>query len=165
MTKSHSAKKSSTGAPGARALITAASLAITLGGWAAFTRATVDTTDTASPAPAIAIVVPRPSTDLKLAPQLLPTIVPAPPLPPELVIAHAPVISAALLSGSAPVAARPAAPRPQAAALAQPAAPAPVAPPAAVQLPAAAPLPAVDAPPLRAVSAPPQPVARTRSSK
>ena len=34
MTKLHSAKKSPAGAPGAKALITAASLAITLGGWA-----------------------------------------------------------------------------------------------------------------------------------
>jgi hypothetical protein len=157
MTKLHSAKKSPAGAPGARALITAASLAITLGGWAAFTRANADTADPASP---------EPSTDLKLAPQLLPTIVPAPPLPPKLAIAHPPVLSAALLNDSASVTARAAAAQPLAAApaAAQPAAPA-AAPPVAVQLPAAAPLPAVNAPPLRAVSAPPRPVARTRSSK
>src|SRR5689334_14327541 len=97
MTKSHSTKKSPAGAPGARALITAASLAITLGGWAAFTRANADTVDPASPAPAIAIALPRPSTDLKLAPQLLPTLVPAPPLPPKLTIARPPVIPAALI--------------------------------------------------------------------
>jgi len=166
MSKLHSAKKSPAGAPGAKALITAASLAITLGGWAAFTRANRDTIDTASPAPAIAITLPRPSTDLKLAPQLLPTIVPVSPPPPDLAIARPPVIPAALLSDSAPVAAQAAAPQPRAAApaVAQPAAPAaPL--PAPVQLPAAAPLPAVNAPPLRAVSAPPQPVARTRSSK
>jgi hypothetical protein len=156
MSKLHSAKKSPAGAPGAKALITTASLAITLGGWAAFTRANGDTIDTASPASAIAL--PRPSTDLKLAPQLLPTIVPAPPPPPDLAIAHPPLIPAALLSDSAPVAAQAAAPRPRAdaPAVAQPAAPA--APPAAIQLPA------VNAPPLRTVSAPPQPVARTRSS-
>jgi hypothetical protein len=166
MTKLHSAKKSPAGAPGARALITAASLAITLGGWAAFTRANADTADSASPEPAVAIALPRPSTDLKLAPQLLPTIVPAPPLPPKLAIAHPPVLSAALLNDSASVTARAAAAQPLAAApaAAQPAAPA-AAPPVAVQLPAAAPLPAVNAPPLRAVSAPPRPVARTRSSK
>jgi hypothetical protein len=163
MTKSQPPKKSPAGAPGARALITAASLAITLGGWATLTRANIDTTDNASPAPAITL--PRPSTDLKFAPQLLPTIVPAPPPSPKLAIGRPPAISAALLSASAPVAARVAAPRQQAAApvAAQPAA-APPAPPADVQLPAAAPLPAVNAPPLRAVS-PPAPVARTRSSK
>ncbi|MEO7913725.1 MAG: hypothetical protein ABIV47_29075 [Roseiflexaceae bacterium] len=166
MAKSQSLKKPPTGAPGARALITAASLAITLGGWATFIRANIDTTDTASPTPAIAIALPRPSTDLKFAPQLLPTIVPAPPLPPKPKIGRPPVISAALLSDSAPVAARVAAPRQQAAApvAAQPAA-SPPEPPAAIQLPAAAPLPAVNAPPLRAVSPPPAPVARTRSSK
>jgi hypothetical protein len=159
MTKSHLAKKSPTGAPGAKALITAASFAITLGGWAAFTRANPDTTDTAPPAPVIAIGLPRPTTDLKLGSQLLPTIVPAPPLPPKLAIAQPPDISAALLSDSAPGAAHAAAPPPRvdAAAAAQPAAPAP--PPAAIQLPA------VSAPPLRTISAPPQPVARTRSSK
>jgi hypothetical protein len=159
MTKAQSSKKLPTSAPGTKALITAASLAITLGGWAAFTRANRDTIDTASPAPAIAITLPRPSTDLKLAPQLLPTIVPAPPPPPDLAIAHPPVIPAALLSDSAPVAAPPAAQQPRAAdpAAAQPDAPATS--PATIQLPA------VDAPPLRAVSAPPQPVARTRSSK
>jgi hypothetical protein len=160
-----STKKSPAGAPGARALITAASLAITLGGWAAFTRANVDTTDSADPAPAIAIALSRPSTDLKFAPQLLPTIVPAPPLPPKLAIGHPPVLSAALLSDSAPLPARAAAPPPQAAAPAAAQPDAPVAPPAAAQLPAAAPLPAVNAPPLRAVSPPPPPVARTRSSK
>ena len=160
MSKLHSAKKSPAGAPGAKALITAASLAITLGGWVAFTRANRDTIDTASPAPAIAIALPRPSTDHTLAPQLLPTIVPALPLPPKLAIARPPVIPAALLSDSAPVAAGAAAPQPRAAApaVAQPDAP-------AAQLPAPVQLPAVSAPPLRAVSAPPQPVARTRSSK
>ena len=162
MNKLHSAKKSPAGAPGAKALITAASLAITLGGWAAFTRANMNTAETANPAPAITIALPRPSTDLKLAPQLLPTIIPAPPLPPKLVIAHPPVISAELLNDSAPVAAQAAAPPPRAAA---PAAAQPAEPPAAVQLPVAAPLPAVNAPPLRTVGAPPQPVARTRSSK
>src|SRR5690242_16670294 len=143
MTKSH--KKSPAGAPGAKALITAASLALMLGGWAAYTQATADTADPTEPPQSITSALSRPSTDLKLAPQLLPTIVPTPPLPPKLTIARAPVIPAALLSDRAPVAARAAAPRPQPAApVTQPAAPAP---PAAVQLPAAAPLPAVSAPP------------------
>jgi hypothetical protein len=158
MTKSHTAKKSPASAPGTKALITAASLALTLGGWAAYTRAPADTAGPAGPPLAIAITLSRPSTELKLAPQLLPTIIPALPLPPKLAIARPPIIPAALLNDSAPVFAPAAAPRPQAAApFAQPAAPAPE-PPAAVQLPAGAPL-------LRAVSAPPQPVARTRSSK
>ena len=159
MTKLHTTKNSRSGASGARALITAGSLAITIGGWAALTRANVVPIDTSAPAPAIAISVPRPSTDLKLAPQLLPTIIPAAPPPPDLAIAPAPIIPAALLRDTAPVAARAAAPRPQAAApvAAEPAAPAPPL--------AAAPLPSVETPPLRAVSAPPAPVARTRSSK
>jgi hypothetical protein len=159
MMKSPSPKKSRAGAPGTKALLTAASLAITLGGWAAFTRANGEAADVASAPPAIVITLPRPRTDLKLAPQLLPTIIPAPPPPPQLALSHPPVLSAALLSDSAPVAAQAAAP-----VAAQPAAAAPE-PPAAIQLPAAAPLPVVDAPPLRAVSPPPAPVARTRSSK
>jgi hypothetical protein len=144
MNKLSSTKKSPAGAPGAKALITATSLAITLGGWAAFTRANGDT---ASPPSAITV---RPSTDLMLAPQLLPTIVPAPPLPPKLAIAHPPVIPATLLSDSAPIAGQAAAP-PQAAD--------PLA-----ELPAAVQLPVVSAPALRAVS-PPPPVAQTRSSR
>src|SRR5690348_9163597 len=117
MTRPNTVKKHPGGAPGAKILITTASLAITLGGWAAFTRANVETADTASPPPAaLALELPRPSTDLKLAPQLLPTIVPAAPPPPQRAIARAPVIPAALLDVGTPAA------RPHAAA-----APAPVA--------------------------------------
>jgi hypothetical protein len=147
MNKLSSTRKSPAGAPGAKALITATSLAITLGGWAAFTRANGDTAGPANPPPAIIV---RPSTELMLAPQLLPTIVPAPPLPPKLAITHPPVILATLLSDSAPIDGQAVVPLPQAAT--------PVA-----ELPAAVQLPIASAPPLRAVS--PPPVAQTRSSR
>jgi hypothetical protein len=145
MTKSKATNKRPAGAPGAKILITATSLAITLGGWAAFARANTATSDPASSAPEVAIALPGSATGLGLAPALLPTLVPAPALPPNLIIARPPAISAELLNGSVPAAA-------QARTVPAPAAAAPVA-----ELPAAA--------PLRAVIAPPQPVARTRSSK
>jgi hypothetical protein len=133
MTTSRSPKKSAAGAPGARALITAASLAITLGGWAAFTRTSSETAATAGPAP-VALALARPADSLDLGLQPLPTIVP-PPQPPSLAIDRPPAVPADRLGSAAP-----AEPQPQ------------------------APIPAVSAP-LRVVGAPPQPVARTRSSR
>ena len=114
MTKSRPTQQRAIGAAGVKALITAASLAATLGGWAVLTHTPSETSDTASPPPANALAPLRPSTDLTFDP--LPTIVP----PPNIAIDRPPAVAA----------------QQQAA-----------------------------APPLRVVSAPPQPVARTRSSR
>jgi hypothetical protein len=161
MTKSRPIKKSTVKGPGVKALITATSLAVTLGGWAAFTRAQADATDTASPDPAIALMPVRPSTDLALAAPLLPTLVPQPQTPPRLAIDHPPAIPAALLNARPPTVRQVVARQPAPAAAEPQAAPA-----AAEPAPAPPPLPAVSAPPLRVVSAPPPAhVAKTRSSR
>lgn len=131
MSQSRHTQKRATGAPGVKALIAAASLAATLGGWAALTHTPAETTEAAS-APL------EPSTALKLDP--LPTIIP----PPQIAIDRPPAMPAALLHAQAPA----------------------VTPPTTQQqAPAPAPAQPALVPPLRVVSAPPQPVARTRSSR
>jgi periplasmic protein TonB len=152
MTKPRHTHSRTSRAPGVKALITAASLAATLGGWATLTHTQPEAADSPSELPVSALMSPRSPADLTLEPLLLPTIVPLPP-PPKIVIDRPPAISAALLSAQAPQLARPAAQQPA------PQAPAP----AAAQPAAIEPVPAT--PPLRVVSAPPQPVARTRSSR
>jgi hypothetical protein len=151
MTKPRHTGRRASGAPGVKALITAASLAATLGGWAALTHTQPEAADNASLPPPSPLAALRPATDIALGP--LPTVVPLPP-PPKLAIDRSPALSAALLSAQAPALARPAAQQQ----------PVPQAPAAAVAQPADA-QPALAAPPLRAVSAPPKPVARTRSSR
>jgi hypothetical protein len=146
MTKSPPRRRRASAAPDIKALITATSLAVTIGGWAVFARSQAESADTAGQPVAVAIAPMRPSTDLQLEPRPLPTIVPPPQPPPKIAIDRPPPIPAALLS-SRPAAVAQAAP---------PQAPAPAAPP---------PLPAASVPQLRVVSAPPQPVAKTRSSR
>jgi hypothetical protein len=117
MTRSRPIQQRAVGAPGIKALITAVSLAATLGGWAALADTQIETIDPASSPPARALAPQRPSIDLTLAP--LPTIVP----PPNIAIDRSSPIDTA---------------------------------PSGLATPAS---------PLRVVTVPPQPVARTRSSR
>ena len=166
MTKLQPVKSSGKGAPGVKALVTAASLAVTIGGWAVLARSEPAPAETPTEVPSAVAFEPRPASDFALPPLLLPTVMPPPPSAPELAIASPPHISADLLNGgahpmSAPVE-RPAAPAPVAQPVAAPAAQPAVAPAAPVAAPQ--PLPVASAP-LRSVSAPPKPVTRTRSSR
>src|SRR5690349_13941585 len=102
MTKSRSTKKGSAKRPGVKTLITATSLAVTIGGWAALARSQAELADTASSDSPIALGPARPATDIWLAAPLLPTIVPPPQAPPRLEIEQPPVIPAALLHAQPP---------------------------------------------------------------
>jgi len=157
MTERHTPKRAAAGAPGAKLLITIAAVAATLGGWQAISalEPPAPAADNATATDSIALEIPQmPSQQplrLNLGP--IPTSAPPPPQPPALAVGDAPAIDI-------PVARRPAAPA------AAPAAPVAVAAPAAAPAPEPAPVVvAQPAPALRAVSAPPKPVARTRSSK
>jgi hypothetical protein len=110
--------------------------------------------DTATSPPALAPL--QLSSELRLDPLPLPTIV-QPPQPPELVIDRPPAIPTALLGAPALAVARPAAQQQEA-----PLAPVP---PVAQPAPQQPEPPVISALPLRVVTAPPQPVARTRSSR
>jgi hypothetical protein len=141
---------------GMKALITTASLAVTLGGWAALALARPQPPAAEVPiAEPVAIQAPAAGFELSLAP--LPTIAAAPPPPPEIVVPTPP-----------PAAIRRPARQPVIQPVIQPVAPQPAAEPQPVAAPppapAAEPAPAVAAP-LRVVSAPPRPVTRTRSSR
>jgi hypothetical protein len=125
-----------------KALITAASLAATLGGWATLAIEQAATTTSVEAPSADVSVADRPAAEITLNLPLLPTIAAPPPPPPRIVVERSSVATG-----------RPAAP-----AAAQPV---PAAQPIA---PAAQPAPAANLP-LRVVSAPPQPVARTHSSR
>ena len=160
-------KRVARGAPGVKALITATSVAVTLGGWALLTRAQPPLADVAPEPSPITIVTAQPAPDVGLELGPIPALVmPPPPKPPKIVIDRPPAIPADLPAARRPAVAHPAA----AVALAVPApapdAPAPAPQPVVVQ-PAAPPppLPVVNQPPLRTVSAPPKPAARTRSSR
>lgn len=144
MKPSHPVKRPAAGAPGVKALITAASLALTVGGWAALAR-TQPTPEEAAPGipvPTAGITIQQPAASFSLDMPALPTLAPLPSVP-EIAVARPPDISADLLAAPAAQVVQPAVP----------AAPA-----------AAQPLPAVSAPALRVVSVP-RPVARTRSSR
>ena len=150
MSQSRPTKRLAAGAPGMKALITAASLAATLGGWATLaTEQAPATADVEAPSADVSVVE-RPAAEITLNLPPLPTIAAPPPPPPRIVVERP------LVATGRPIA--PATGRPPAPAAAQPV---PVAAPPA---PAAQPAPAVNLP-LRVVSAPPKPVTRTHSSR
>ena len=142
MPQSRATKRLAAGAPGMKALITAASLAATLGGWATLAIEQAPTTAGVEAPLADFSVADRPAAEITLNLAPLPTIAAPPPPPPSIVIERPSIATG-----------RPAAP-----AAAQPV---PMAQPVA---PAAQPAPAVNLP-LRVVSAPPNPITRTRSSR
>src|SRR5690242_12727681 len=153
--QSRATKRLAPDALGMKALITATSLAVTLGGWAVLTIERPKTPAVVeSPAVDTSAVQPSaPTFELSLAP--MPTIVAPPPPPPEIVIdtpPPAPVARPAARRSSGQIVARPAA-VPQPAAESQPA---PGSEPAVAPQPAVEPAPAVQQP-LRVVSAPPKP--------
>jgi len=156
MAQSHTTKRPTPDALGLKVLITTTSLAVTLGGWAVLAVEQPTTPSTQAPiADTVALQPTVHSFELNMAP--LPTIVAPPPPPPKIVVAGPPPLPAiqrVTHQSAIQVAPQPAAAPP--AAEPQPAA-APPAPPA--------PPPAVSLPPLRVVSAPPKPIARTRSSR
>jgi hypothetical protein len=152
MTPSRTTKRLTSGAPGMKALITATSLAVTLGGWAMLALEQSETAPSAAETLAVESAAIQPmasSFELSLAP--IPTIA-APPAPPKIVVNNPPVADVKPAAhGSIQAAARQAA--------------APAAAPEAAPAAAPQPAPAAPLPPLRAVSAPPKPVARTHSSR
>jgi len=159
MPQSRSTKRLTRDRLGMKVLITTTSLAVTLGGWAVLAASQPKTSTTDVPITDSVVLQPLASSfELNLAP--LPTIAAAPPPPPKIVVLSPPVMPAIQHATHRPqiqVASQPAAePAPVAAPQAAPAAP--------PQPDPAAP-PAVSLPPLRVVSAPPKPVARTRSSR
>ena len=144
MSQSRTTKRLAPDALGMKALITTTSLAVTLGGWAVLAQPKTPTSE-APVADTVAIQVP--ASAIKLSMAALPTIV-QPPAPPPKIIVLSPPRAAAIQN----VGRRPAiqvAPQPTAESSSA----------------AAPPPPAVSLPPLRVVSAPPKPVARTRSSR
>lgn len=149
MAKQLTPKRAAAGAPGAKLLITATAVAATLGGWltlSALEPAPADSAPTATDTTLVIAEAPaQPPLRLNWGP--IPTLVPPPPPQPDLAIGPAPAIA---IPATRPTAPKPAVPI--VVAQPAPAAPAPV-------------VVAQPAPALRAVSAPPKPVARTRSSK
>jgi hypothetical protein len=93
------AKKPNTGAPGVKLLITAASLAATLGGWAMISS---DETKPALPPAPASNQVAVPAVTIKLAP--LPTLVPAIASPAQIVTVNRPRPAAAVAAAPQPAA-------------------------------------------------------------
>lgn len=97
-------KKPATSAPGVKLLITAASLAATLGGWAMISAEEPEPEPTPTPAPA-PVQAAAPAVTIKLAP--LPTLVPPITPQPQVVTVNQPRSAAPRAAASAP---QPAAP-------------------------------------------------------
>ena len=90
-------KKPATSAPGVKLLITAASLAATLGGWAMISAEEPEPTPTPAPAPVLAAA---PVVTIKLAP--LPTLVPPITPQPQVVTVNQPRAAASAPQPAAP---------------------------------------------------------------
>jgi hypothetical protein len=111
MTSTKSAKRAATTAPGVKLLITAASVAATIGGWALIGAKDNTAAQTAVVPDAATVSVSQPSTELTIKLDPLPTLVPQPTPQSQIVTA----------SNKPAVSARPANPQPAPAAPALPA--------------------------------------------
>lgn len=110
MTSPKSTKRAATTVPGVKLLITAASFAATIGGWALIGAKDNSTVQPADVSTTTAIALPQPVSALTIKLEPLPTLVPQPTPQSQLVIANNRPVVAARPANPQPVAAAPALP-------------------------------------------------------